>query len=285
MKILIPGLIVFAVWCVISVRWYVCGIQELCDNGPSITSDQEETSLDPPPEEVLREPYQAPLTFEWSSANPITSEDFSVFRDSLKEVFGRSPAAVVQITGLYDSRETNSSEFENLGLARAQNTKQLLLNSGVKRSIRINSAAEDLNTELDGTINLAILFGLVPQEAATTGFVISEAKNKLVIHFPSNSASPESNQQVGKALKELAGNALKNNKNLLVVGHTDNQGEAMENKKLGLIRATKVKDILISYGMPEMKVLAESEGEEVPLVNNTSKRGRQQNRRVEIIII
>jgi outer membrane protein OmpA-like peptidoglycan-associated protein len=78
---------------------------------------------------------------------------------------------------------------------------------------------------------------------------------------------------------------MKNDRDLLVVGHTDNHGEAMENKKLGLVRATKVKDILISYGMPERKVLAESEGEDVPLVNNTTKRGRQQNRRVEIIII
>jgi outer membrane protein OmpA-like peptidoglycan-associated protein len=59
----------------------------------------------------------------------------------------------------------------------------------------------------------------------------------------------------------------------------------MENKKLGLVRATKVKDMLISYGMQEKNVLTESEGEEDPLVKNTSQRGRQQNRRVEIVII
>jgi outer membrane protein OmpA-like peptidoglycan-associated protein len=285
MKILIPGLIVFTVWCVISVRWYVCGIQELCDNGESIANEQEETSPDPAPEEAFAEPYQAPLSFEWSSADPITSEAFTEFRDSIEGVFDRSPAAVVEITGLYDPQEINNSEFENLGLARAQNIKQLLLNSGIKRSIRINSDTKDLSSGLGGIINMGIMFDLVPQEVATTGFIITEAKNKIVIHFPSNSASPDTDQQVGKALKKLADNAKKNKRNLLVVGHTDNYGEAMENKKLGLVRATKVKDMLISYGMQEKNVLTESEGEEDPLVKNTSQRGRQQNRRVEIVII
>ena len=60
----------------------------------------------------------------------------------------------------------------------------------------------------------------------------------------------------------------------------------MENKKLGLVRATKVKRHAdSSYGMQEKNVLTESEGEEDPLVKNTSQRGRQQNRRVEIVII
>lgn len=285
MKILIPGLIIFTVWCVISVRWYVCGIQELCDHGQTIANEQEETAPDPLPEEVLIQLYQAPLSFEWSSAEPITSEEFTAFRDSLVKVFDRSPAAVVEITGLYDQQEINNSEYENLGLARAQNIKQLLLYSGIKRSIRVNSETADLSSGLGGKINHGVSFGLIPQEAPNTDFIISEAKNKLVIHFPSNGAAPESNQQVRKALKKLAGSAMKNDRDLLVVGHTDNHGEAMDNKKLGLVRATKVKDILISYGMPERKVLAESEGEDVPLVNNTTKRGRQQNRRVEIIII
>jgi outer membrane protein OmpA-like peptidoglycan-associated protein len=285
MKILIPGLIVFTVWCVISVRWYVCGIHELCDSGQSTTSQQEETSPDPLLEEVFLETYQAPLAFEWSSADPITNEEFTAFKDSLVEVFDRSPAAVVEITGLYDQQEINNSEFENLGLARAQNIKQLLLNSGIKRSIRVNSKTADLSSGLGGKINQAVSFSLMPQEAPSTDFIISEAKNKLVIHFPTNSASPESNQQVRKALKKIAGSAIRNDNNLLVVGHTDNHGEALENKKLGLVRATKVKDLLISYGMPEKSILAESEGEAIPLVSNNTQRGRQQNRRVEIIKI
>ncbi len=288
MKILIPGLIVFTVWCLISVRWYVCGVRELCGISQEIANKQQITAQDPPvqiEEEILAEPYQAPLSFEWSSTDPITTEEFTDFRDSIKDVFDRSPAAVVVITGLYDPQEINNSDFENLGLARAQSTKQLLLNQGIKRSIKINSEPKDLSSGLGGNINQGVLFDLVPQEVITTGFIIAEAKNKLVIHFPSKSASPDEDSQVSKALKKLSTNAINNNSNLLVVGHTDNQGEAIENKKLGLVRATKVKDMLISYGVHEKSVLTESEGEAVPLVSNKSQRGRQQNSRVEIIIL
>jgi outer membrane protein OmpA-like peptidoglycan-associated protein len=126
---------------------------------------------------------------------------------------------------------------------------------------------------------------LVPQEEVTSGFLITEAKGKIVIHFPSDKVTVNVDPQVQSALKKLAQDAVKNNRKLLVVGHTDSQGEAIDNMKVGLIRATNVKDKLLSYGMKEKDVLAESEGERVPLVSNTSSRGRQQNRRVEIIII
>jgi outer membrane protein OmpA-like peptidoglycan-associated protein len=269
----------------ISIRWYVCGIYELCgeEAQPPISSQ----SVPPPKlaEEVLDEPYQAPLAFQWSSPDPMTNEGFEEFTDSIKKVFNESPTAIIEITGLYDKQELNNSSFENLGLARAENIKQLLLNSGVKRSYRIKSEKGDLSDGLSGSINDAYIFEAVPREERTDGFIISEARNKLVIHFVSNSALPESDQQVKMAIKKLAGNARKNQNRLLVIGHTDNQGDPLENKKLGLLRATKVKDLLLSYGMNEKSVLVESEGSDAPLVNNNTLRGRQQNRRVEIIII
>lgn len=283
MKILIPGLILFTVWCIISVRWYVCGIYELCDqvqitevpeNDPEVTVD-----------EVFSEPERAPLSFEWSQARPVTTGGFDDFKDSLSSVFNQDPAAVVEITGLYDPQEINNSDYENLGMARAENIKQLLLVSGIKRSMRVKSRTGDLSSGLSGNISDAFEFKLVPQEGVTTGFIINEASSGLVIHFPSDRISSADDQQVQNALKKLASDAIKNGRRLLVVGHTDDRGDAMENMKLGLARATGIKDMLLSYGMQEKDVLAESEGEGVPLVSNSSLRGRQQNRRVEIILI
>ena len=284
MKILLTGLVVFTIWCVISVRWYVCGIHELCNEDLVVTEPKEQ----PPPadvDEVLSEPKQAPLSFEWSEANPVTTDEFADFKDSLGVVFNRDPAAVVEITGLYDPQEINNSEFENLGLARAENIKHLLLESGIKRSMRVKSRTGDLSSGLSGNISDAFEFELVPQERITDGFIINETSTGLVIHYPSNSASPAEDQQVQNALKKLAGESVKNDRRLLIVGHTDDRGEALDNMKLGLVRATRIKDMLLSYGMQEKDILAESEGEAVPLVSNATPRGRQQNRRVEIILI
>jgi outer membrane protein OmpA-like peptidoglycan-associated protein len=203
----------------------------------------------------------------------------------LKALFDQSPAAVVEITGLYDPQEINSTQHQDLGLARAENLKQLLLSSGIKRSIRVRSRSIEFNSDTGDDIINAIEINLVPQEPLTTGFLITEGKDKLVIHYPNSNDFPGDDQQVKEALRRMADQALKSNRNLLVVGHTDSRGESMENMKLGLIRATAIKDVLISYGMQESHVLAESEGESVPLVSNTTPRGRQQNRRVEISFI
>lgn len=284
MKILLPGLIVFTVWCVISVRWYVCGIHELCDSD-QVSATENEKDASAITDEILTNDNQDPLAFGWSSADPITNDRFDNLRDSLREVFDSSPAAVVEITGLYDPQELNNSEFDNLGIARAENIKQLMLASGIKRSFRTKSAIEDLSSGLSGDRIPAYSIELVPQEIKTNGFLITEAEHKIVIHFPYNRASPDSDQQVQQALKKLARNAININRSLLVVGHTDSNGDAFINKKLGLLRATEVKDLLLSYGMREKDVLAESEGEETPLVSNTTTQGRKQNRRVEITMI
>ena len=286
MKILIPGLLVFVAWCAVSINWYVCGIYELCsDASPA----EQTTPTDPPTpleREVLTTPYQAPLSFEWSSPFAITNDEFDDFKDSIAAAFGESPGAVVEIIGLYDPQELNNSEYDDLGLARAEEIKQLLLSSGLKRIFRTRSNQDDLSAGLSGNINQAYEFRLVTSEKSTPGgFIISEGRKKLVIHFPSNSAKPASDKQVQLAVRKMSKSAKKNSQKLLVVGHTDNQGDSMDNNKLGLIRATEVKEMLQSYGMEEKDVLAESEGENQPLVTNNTPQGRQQNRRVEIIII
>ena len=226
MKILVPGLIVFAIWCVISVRWYVCGIYELCDQQVSKVPDRVVPIA--AAEDTLEVTSAAPLSFEWSNEQPIISDNFTQYRDSLRRLFDQSPASVVEITGLYDTQEINNSQFQDLGLARAENLKQLLLLSGIKRSMRVKSRTGDLSSSMGGSIVNAVEFDLVPKEVLTTGFLITEGNNKLVIHYPTNTATPVNNQQVTNALKKMADQALRGKRNLLVVGHTDSHGESMD---------------------------------------------------------
>jgi len=284
MKILVPGLIVFSLWCVLSVRWYVCGIYEMCGG--------QDASMELAEEKPIKTPEKTPpastspaVAFDWSSSETIVGDNFEAFRDSIVRVFDQSPESIVEITGYFDPQEQNTSDSKNLGLARAENLKALLLSSGIKRSIRTRSEERKLQLAPEQSLNHVYAIDLVPQEEATNGFLITEAQDKLLIHYLGGQASPNSNHQVQQALKSIANEAIKNKRRLLVVGHTDNRGEAMDNMKLGLVRATDVKQLLISYGMNEKDVLAESEGEAVPLVSNSTPRGRQQNRRVEIILI
>ena len=70
-----------------------------------------------------------------------------------------------------------------------------------------------------------------------------------------------------------------------VVGHTDNTGAAAYNQQLSARRANSVAGILINNGVSSGRVQAFGRGEDQPRASNLTADGRQQNRRVEIVIL
>jgi len=74
------------------------------------------------------------------------------------------------------------------------------------------------------------------------------------------------------------------NNTVQVIGHTDNTGSDAYNQSLSDRRAAAVANILYSGGVPRARVVAFGVGESQPAASNATAAGRQQNRRVEIII-
>jgi OmpA-OmpF porin, OOP family len=69
-----------------------------------------------------------------------------------------------------------------------------------------------------------------------------------------------------------------------IEGHTDSVGTDAYNQDLSMRRASAVRDALQGRGVPADRVIATGKGEALPIASNDSAGGRQQNRRVEIII-
>ena len=69
-----------------------------------------------------------------------------------------------------------------------------------------------------------------------------------------------------------------------VTGHTDSQGAADYNQGLSERRAAEVKAYLVSKGIPAGKISTSGAGESSPVASNDTPQGRQQNRRVDIMI-
>lgn len=69
-----------------------------------------------------------------------------------------------------------------------------------------------------------------------------------------------------------------------VIGHTDNVGDASYNQGLSERRARAVASNLIAGGVSPSRINAFGRGETSPVADNLTPAGRQQNRRVEIII-
>ena len=72
---------------------------------------------------------------------------------------------------------------------------------------------------------------------------------------------------------------------ILIEGHTDNSGSSEYNLQLSDLRAQSVESFLIGSGVPADRVRSIGYGETRPEAPNDSATGRQQNRRVEIVIL
>ena len=72
--------------------------------------------------------------------------------------------------------------------------------------------------------------------------------------------------------------------NIEVGGYTDNVGGDEMNQKLSENRATSVRDYLVQEGVTTNSVSARGFGNTLPVASNDSSAGRQQNRRVELLV-
>ena len=72
--------------------------------------------------------------------------------------------------------------------------------------------------------------------------------------------------------------------NVSIEGNTDNTGSEEHNMKLSQQRADNVKAFLVEQGIDENRLTAKGLGMSMPIADNSTKEGRQKNRRVDLVI-
>jgi outer membrane protein OmpA-like peptidoglycan-associated protein len=75
------------------------------------------------------------------------------------------------------------------------------------------------------------------------------------------------------------------NRDAIIEGHADNIGKADYNVELSRRRAESIRDALVEFGVSEDRLAAEGYGANFPVASNDTPEGREQNRRVEIVIL
>lgn len=92
-------------------------------------------------------------------------------------------------------------------------------------------------------------------------------------------------QPTREKLARLAGIILANQGlNLEIEGHTDSTGSDELNQKLSEQRAATVRSFLCEQGLSTDSVISRGLGKMMPVADNSTAAGRQQNRRVEMIV-
>lgn len=121
------------------------------------------------------------------------------------------------------------------------------------------------------------------------GANVERQGDKLVVKFNSailfdtgkSELKPQSKtdlSEFGKVLKEYK------DTDLIIEGHTDNTGKKDFNRKLSLARAKAVVGFLETSGVERDRMTPEGHADDMPVGNNATVDGRQQNRRVQIQI-
>ncbi|MGD1893896.1 MAG: OmpA family protein [Cyclobacteriaceae bacterium] len=113
---------------------------------------------------------------------------------------------------------------------------------------------------------------------------VVELDDRTIIYFPFGSSNPELSSAINQYLTQLAERLQNSDGTVIITGHTDNVGEELPNRELGMKRANIIKDILAKRGIPVERINAKSEGETQPIATNDTELGRKKNRRIELMV-
>lgn len=218
-----------------------------------------------------------PLLFSNSSGTTILGSSWPLFRDSI--IQSLNPNKRLEITGHYRASEKNNSTYDNLGLARANETAKHFYDYLSKDKLRLLSLLDDNDASVDSTFESVTFRALINSKN------IKQMEDYTLIYFPFNSTDKLNNEEVEKYLEEIAIHASLNNERIRLIGHTDDVGEVSSNYNLGLKRANIIKEYLIRKGVVPNKILTYSKGERNPLADNDTDGGRARNRRTELKVI
>ncbi len=216
-----------------------------------------------------------PLLFRWSDAKPVFGQTWPSYKDSLLRNTGKEQR--IEITGFYRTNEVNNSTFANLGLARADMLRRDLGLDSFQVNM-LGKVVEEMSTDQTS-----------PFKSASFKYVLNSSNlkqvdDKMLIYFPPSSDDKINNTEIENYLNDVADKLKQGGGKVSIIGHTDSQGDAPENYKLGLRRAKSIRDYLLDKGVPAESITTDSKGEEEPIGDNRTEAGRQQNRRTELIL-
>ncbi|KAF2336755.1 OmpA family protein [Flavobacterium ginsenosidimutans] len=234
------------------------------------------------------------LKFLKNSARLImpVSDSITTGIDKLKAFLQANPKQKLTITGYATSDETNSTTFENLGLARAIDIRNYFVSKGIPES-QFNTKGEILDTwkmNADTLLGPADYSFETVDSTSTANDEWSALKTKinadpLILHFNTN----QSRQTLSDSEKQKVADIAKYIENIkdavvLVVGHSDNVGNRDSNIVLGQKRAEFSKDYLSKNGIDSAKIETNSKGPDDPIGDNSTPEGKAENRRTVITI-
>lgn len=267
--------IVIILWLLLG--WWMCTCYcASCCNKEEVKAVTEAAVAPPIPSTPSVSCPDVPICFLDSKCEAQFGTGFAAFRDSI--IGALTSGQRLQIIGTYSGKETNESEYDNLGLCRANFLKTEFSKYFDTDRIDVGGQRTVGQEGASGYASDRIRF-------VATGEVQQSIPNSTLIYFPFNSTDKLDDGDVEAYLDSVAERVKKSGETVKLTGHTDDIGSAESNETLGRRRALIIRDYLVAKGVARAKISVLSKGELEPVATNDTEAGRAQNRRTELQII
>lgn len=217
-----------------------------------------------------------PILFNWGKSTPVLGAAWSAMRDSLLATVQGNKT--LEIAGWY-CKDAQPDENEALALQRAQEVRKLFSELPDEK---VNLIAKEVTCD---STHRKSLFESVSFGSRIITEQIKEIDDRTLIYFPSNSNKKLNSEEVNSYLDDVAKRVIASGESVSLTGHTDSVGPEDTNMRLGMSRASIIRDYLVSKGVDKNKILVNSKGESEPIADNNTEEGRAKNRRTELQII
>lgn len=180
---------------------------------------------------------------------------------------------------LMESRTREADRAKQLAESRAREV-QLAQQEAETRARETQEAQRKAQAATDRAEGLEKRFAELKAKQTARGFELT--LNDVLFAFDKAELKPGATRSLANVAEFLRENP---ERKITIEGYTDNLGSDAYNRELSQRRANSVRDFLVQSGISADRITAGGLGEAYPVASNQTEAGRQENRRVQIIIV
>ena len=197
----------------------------------------------------------------------------------------RTDAEAATVQAREETKRAQDQVQKGQALVEQMEQKVLAANQEADRLARLKVQAEaDARSAKDQTSAMYVRL----QGALSRVAEAQETERGLMVNLPDilfDTGKATLRPKAREVLSGIAGVLLvAPDYTISIEGHTDNAGRPQINQRLSERRAEAVRDYLVSVQISPAAIAARGYGESKPVASNQTSAGKQQNRRVEMII-